>query len=342
MSGQSPAMPADSAIRLPNAARVCAVIVSRIGDTLLVTPALRAIRAASSHLTVMVHPQRQEVLQHLDFIDALVPVTKHSAWFRGRLPGARYDAAICWGREPALLRFAVRVSDRSVAFDFPELRGVGNGAVVRVPVPADSSLHAVRERALLAEAAGIAVTNERLAWVVTSAERSRAAAWIARHVPAGARTLVGLQPFSFPTKAHRDWPLEYFGELARRLCEASPQVHVLVLGDAAARPRVASIAEALPGRVTVAAGQLALRDSAALMQRLALYVGVDTGPTHIAGALGIPMVALYHPRYPGRNLMPLDNPQCRVLEGTAAGGMDGITVESVHAAARAALDGRAG
>lgn len=50
-----------------------------------------------------------------------------------------------------------------------------------------------------------------------------------------------------------------------------------------------------------------------------LYVGVDTGPTHIAGALGIPMVALYHPAYPGRNLAPLQNPRCRVIEHPRTG-----------------------
>jgi len=51
---------------------------------------------------------------------------------------------------------------------------------------------------------------------------------------------------------------------------------------------------------------------------LDLYVGVDTGPTHLAGALGIPMVALYHCRHRGSLLAPLDHPALTVIEHPAA------------------------
>jgi len=319
-------------IRIYPGASVCAVIVSRIGDTLLVTPALRALRSVCSHLSVLAHPQRVDVLRHLGFIDELAPITKNSAWFRYMVSRQRHDVAICWGAEPSLLRYCLRVADRSVVFDHPVFRKI-EGQVLRVPVPEDASLHAVRERALLVEAASIVVGDCRLAYHVTEDERRCARQWISRRVSRDAPILVGFQPFSFPTKAHRDWPMERFVELARRLCAATPTVHLVVLGDAAARERVSAFEKALPGRVTIAAGQLALRESAAVMRELALYVGVDTGPTHIAGALGIPMVALYHPRYPGRNLMPLDNPRCITLEGSVDAGMEGIEVDAVFSAA---------
>ena len=66
-------------------ANVLVIIVARIGDTLLVTPALRALKAAIPHgrLTVLAHPKRLEVLQHLPFIDALEGITKTSARARG-------------------------------------------------------------------------------------------------------------------------------------------------------------------------------------------------------------------------------------------------------------------
>lgn len=316
---------------------VCAIIVARIGDTLLVTPALRALRAAAGRLTVLVHPQRVDVLRHLDFIDELGTISKRSAWLRARLSRRRYDLAFCWGREPALLNYCLRAGKRSIAFDYPEFAGIRAAALQRVMVPAESSLHAVRERALLTDAAGIKTTNERLAYAVTGDEQCRAREWLAQKLPAGAKPLVGLQLFSFPTKAHRDWPLERFVEIARLLCQRHPQAHVLVLGDDNARLRAGPLGAALPGRVTVAAGGLSLRESAALMQQLDLYVGVDTGPTHIAGALGIPMVALYHPRYPGCNLMPLDNPHCTVIEASQ-GGMEQVTVEQVWQAVRERLD----
>lgn len=336
MAGTSNAQPA-----IDSSAHVCAVVVSRIGDTLLVTPALRALRAACARLTVLAHPQRLDALRNLDFIDELDAVSKRSAWWRGLWARSSYDLAVCWGREPALARLCTRVSRRTVAFAYPELDGIGSVDLLRVTVPAESSLHAVRERALLTEAAGVTVADERLAYRVSGDEKGAAQDWLSRNVPAGSAPLIGLQPFSFPTKAHRDWPLEHFGELAHRLCDEYPRAHVIVLGDQAARVRSQAMTVGLPGRVTVATGRLALRQSAAVMQQLDLYVGVDTGPTHIAGALGIPMVALYHPRYPARNLMPLHHPACEVIEAAAGTEMRDIAVDGVHAAARGLLD-RAG
>ena len=325
-----------TAVALSAGSRVCAVVVARIGDTLLATPALRALREAAGSLTVLVHPQREPVLRHLDFIDELGSMSKHSAWLRGRFPQQAYEAAFCWGREPALLRYCLRVAQRSFAFDYPEFTDLDSRALTRVAVPPESSLHAVRERLLPVEAAGVRCRDLRLAYVVTEAERCEMQHWLSQ-TAAGARPLIGLQPFSFPTKAHRDWPLEHFAELARRVCAQFPHAHVLLLGDEEARKRAADLQHAVPGRLTVAAGQFALRQSAALMQGLDLYVGVDTGPTHIAGALGVPMIALYNPRYPGRNLMPLDNPRCAVMEAPAED-MSSLTVDAVWAAVRSQLD----
>ena len=63
-----------------------------------------------------------------------------------------------------------------------------------------------------------------------------------------------------------------------------------------------------------------------LIGELDLYVGVDTGPTHIAGALDVPMIGIYHHLYPGRNLAPLNRPRCRVLEQPSAGDLAVDTV----------------
>jgi heptosyltransferase-3 len=105
---------------------------------------------------------------------------------------------------------------------------------------------------------------------------------------------------------------------------------VLVFGDAASSDRAWILKKVLPERLIVAAGRLTLRQSAAVMQQLDLYVGVDTGPTHIAGALGTAMTVLYHPDYPGRNLVPLANPRCEAIESHTED-MGSITVDRVWA-----------
>jgi heptosyltransferase-3 len=89
---------------------------------------------------------------------------------------------------------------------------------------------------------------------------------------------------------------------------------------------------------------VSLRQSAALMNELDLYVGVDTGPTHIMGALGAPMIALYHCYSPSRLLKPLERPDCYVVDHPRAGAdcspetpMAEIPVEAVWQQVVAAL-----
>lgn len=328
--------------------KVLGIIIARIGDTLLATPALRALRFGASRLDVLAHPKRVEVLQHLEFIDQLGVITKSGARLKGLLQRRRYDLAVYFGRDPALLGYCARVADKAVCFDYPELPVMGGESVVRVPVPAERSLHAVKERLLLAQAAGARSDDLRLAYMVTRGERDAAREWIARNVPGGSGMLIGLQPFSFPTKAHRDWPLEHFVELAKTMVQAYPSGRIILLGDHYAAAHAEAFERALPGRCSIAAGRLSLRQSSALMQQLSLYVGVDTGPTHIAGALRVPMVALYHPAYPGCNLKPFDHPRCIAIEHPAAGmedpaaaSMADITAGEVWAAVRSLLGERA-
>jgi len=328
-------------------ATVLIVSVARIGDTLLATPVMRAARAAAprGELTVLAHPHRLEVLRGLPFIDRLHGITKNRARWRGWFGGGMYALALVYGRDAALAHFALRVAARAVAFGFPGMPDDPRLTLVRP----EEGTHAVRDRARLATAAGFRVEDVRLAYRVLPEEREWARRYLAARWPDRTRPLIALQTQSFPTKSHRDWPIHHFGELAGRILDAWPEARFLVLGDAAARANAASMTRRLGGRAALAAGETTLRESAALIEACDLYVGVDTGPTHIAGALGVPMVALYHARYPGRNLMPLDHPLCRVLEQPAGGVADdahadmaGVSVDAVWAAAAELLAARRG
>ncbi len=311
------------------------LIVARIGDTLLVTPMLRALKAACprGRLTVLAHPKRLAVLEHLPFVDRLGAITPGSAWLRGRLRGPRHDVAFVFGRDRALVDYALRVSRHAVAFAQPGLSDAP-GRLRLVPAPA-AAMHAVEERLLLAQAAGVRADGMRLAYVITEPERRWARDWLARRGASGARPLVGLQTMSFPTKAHRNWPEASFTELAALIAARHPGARFVVLGDRDARAAGQALAQRLPGRVSIAAGETGLRQSAALIGTLDLYVGVDTGPTHIAGALDVPMIGIYHHAYPGRNLAPLERSRLRVLEQPAAGE---LRVDAVMSAAAELLD----
>lgn len=300
-------------------ARILAICVARIGDTLLATAALRALRAAvpRGSLTVLAHPKRRALLEHLPFIDHLGAIEKHSATWRGWLPGKPYDWGVVYGEDAALVRYALRVCRNVVA---QRQRGESlNQRLARVVAPATGYLVAVDERLRLATTLGALVMGRALSYRVTADEQAQACTRLRSLLP-GAIRFVGLQLQSFPSKAYRDWPVENFHKLARRLLRQDG-IGIVVLGGPESTRLGADFAQRLsvqfPGRVASLAGHTALREGAAVIGELALYVGVDTGPTHLAGALGVPMVALYHCRHRGCWLAPQEHPALSVIEHPA-------------------------
>ena len=300
---------------LPAPASILVINVSRIGDTLLATPALRALAAAwpQARLTVLGHPKRIEILQHLPFIAETGSITKARAAWRGRFGGRRWDLALVYGFDKPLVAYALRAARRVAAFRQDD--AALDARLFRcVERPAFQAEHAALLPLRLTRALGVPDAGHRLAYAVTDAEKARARATLAARLPDAARPLVGLQVASFPTKGYRDWPVEHFAELSGRITARWPKAHLVLLGGELDRERNRDLAARLPGRASSFAGELSLRQSAALMNELDLYVGVDTGPTHIMGALDRPMVALYHCYSPGRLLAPMERPRCYVVD----------------------------
>jgi heptosyltransferase-3 len=324
--------------------RILVINVARIGDTLLATPVLRALKAAAPRgtLTCLAHPDRAALLEQLPFLDRVGRITAKVAPLRGRFARHTYDAALVYGHDTPLVHYAARVADQVVAF-----RQKDPAAQARLTTSIDepvSGVHAVESRARLAELLGVRVEDRRLAYHTSAAELQQARAWLTQAFGQLPSRLVGFQVASFPTKAYRDWPLASFTALARQLLATYPDCGLVILGGTETRDRAKALVAELGPRVVSAAGDFSLRGTAALMAQLALYVGVDTGPTHLAGALRIPMVAMYHCRHRGRFLAPLQHDRLAVLEHPAADAnctpetpMSDIPVDAVWQAVRALL-----
>ena len=114
------------------------------------------------------------------------------------------------------------------------------------------------------------------------------------------RAVVVLAPGSiWPTKR---WPLESFAQVADGLMENG--VQVILIGGASDRGLCEEIARRTTHVPLIAAGQLTLRESAALLARCDLLLSNDSAPVHIAAAMGTPVVALFGPTTPGLGFAP--------------------------------------
>jgi ADP-heptose:LPS heptosyltransferase len=101
-------------------------------------------------------------------------------------------------------------------------------------------------------------------------------------------------------RAIKQWPPERFAEVARRLIDATGATIVLT-GGTADRGLVEAVKASLPSsRVVDIAGHVDLLTLAGVVERLDLLVTGDTGPMHLAVAVGTPLVAVFGPSDPAR------------------------------------------
>ena len=99
---------------------------------------------------------------------------------------------------------------------------------------------------------------------------------------------------------NKRWPAAHFAELVRQTAAQFPRTLFAILGSADERPLAEIIGRAAPDRCLNLCGQTSLPEMIEWVRLGELMVTNDTGPMHVAAALGKPMVALFGPTEPRR------------------------------------------
>jgi heptosyltransferase-1 len=140
----------------------------------------------------------------------------------------------------------------------------------------------------------------------------------------------------------KQWPAERYGEVARRLAEDG--VKSLINFGPGEEPLMRAVESASKGMAKGVASSLT--ELIALTRRAHLFIGGDTGPMHLAAALGVPVVAIFGPTNPARNgpfgtrsivLRSPISPTTHSRRAQPDPGMLEISVDEVVAAARKLL-----
>jgi ADP-heptose:LPS heptosyltransferase len=125
--------------------------------------------------------------------------------------------------------------------------------------------------------------------VLTDAEHAGAAAqWRAWDLPPG-RPTVGV---IVGARGRKGWPRAWYLELVERL-QGRGELGIVLFSGPDDRPELQALAGSLGSKVIVAP-PLSVRDFAALLTRCTLVVTGDTGPMHLAAAVRVPTVAVFH------------------------------------------------
>jgi heptosyltransferase-2/heptosyltransferase-3 len=293
--------------------RVLLIRPDHLGDLLFVTPTLRFLREAmpGAHLTLLVGPWGKPVVARNPNLDEVLtcdfpwfnrrprrsPLEPYALAWRGarRLRDGCYGTAVVlrpdhwWG---AMLSALAGIS-RRIGYDLPLARSSLTEAVAYVP-----GTHAVYQNLRLAEAlAGREARDFQpaLEFVVPAEAMAFADRYLAERGIAPGETLVALQPGS--GASIKGWTADGFASVARHV-QQTHRARVLITGSAQERPLAEAIAQRMPVPPVIAAGDTDLDGLAALLRRCCLAVGVDSGPLHLAVALGTPTVHLFGPADP--------------------------------------------
>ena len=289
-----------------------------IGDVVFTTPAIRAIRRhyPDARITYIVEEEAAPVVRGNPHLDEVIVLTSPRAAGRlradlaviRRLRREHYDLAIDFhgGPRSSLLTWASGASER-IGFEV-----IGRSWMYTTRVARPRGLrprHSVVTQWDVLLPLGIAPpdpeTDPTEMFVdpvaVESVTRRLTDAGVGRHEPLIVVHVSAGNPF-------RRWPSGSFVDLVCKLILTVPNRRVILTSgpsDAHAASTIAKEARArLPHHqreAIVQCGEFDLSELRALIERAALYIGGDSGPLHVAGTTGVPVVGLYGPTLPVRS-----------------------------------------
>jgi lipopolysaccharide heptosyltransferase I len=299
----------------PRAARrILIVRLSALGDVVHVLPLLDALRRArpDAHIGWLVEEESSSLLAGHPQIDRLwvAPRRLSERWLRrGRvgavaglwvpllreLRAARYEVSIdaqCNFRSSLLARLSG--APRRVGFAPPFTKEQAHWLLTdRVTPPPHQQLKVERNLELL-RPLGVDAQGARARLAIPDAARSAARSFRAG---LGTACAVALHPGVSGFGVFKRWAPESYAALARRLY-AERGARCIVTWGPGERELAQGIARDADGAAEVAPETASILDLAALFEACDAVVGGDTGPVHLAAALGAPVVALYGPKDP--------------------------------------------
>ena len=293
------------------ARRILALRLDNLGDVLMTTPALRALResAPGRSVTLLASRSGAAAIPHLpDIDDAIVAAMP---WMPGAEPSAdevedtvrqlrarRFDAAViftvysqsplpaamlCWQAGIPLRLAHCRENPYHLLTDW-----------VEDPEPHEQLRHEVRRQLDLVATVGASCDDRRLSFRIHDAEAARARELLRAAGIDPGRPLIVVHPGA--SAPSRRYPEEHFAAVVARMLgfgATAPDYQLVFTGDAGEAAVIDRI-RALVGRpLPSLAGRLGLGELAAVIGSAALLVANNTGPVHLAAAVGTPVVDIY-------------------------------------------------
>lgn len=282
----------------------------RVGDSLLATPAIcnSQKKFPNANIDLLAHRNRLDLFKNTPNIRLLGSISEKRAWYKGWLKLKKYDYVIVFNYDNPLkniIKFALRVGKHVIASDVDDSK---INSRLHVSIPRLPNKHHIDIYNSYLLPFQFSKKTTRIKLYLTSTEIKFAKSLLYQQKLSKAKFLVGYQIVSFPTRSYRDWPVDNFLSLAHKILQIKPNAFFLIFGSIEDRSKVSEFIKHMPeGSYSDLTG-LSLRKTAAVMSLIDLYIGVDTGPSHMMSAFDVPMLTMYHGKFPSKYYAPIDHP----------------------------------
>jgi len=297
-------------------ARILVIKLADIGDVLTATPALRALRQTypQAMIDLLLTHHTQAVMQSSDLVDHLLPSDNFrffsprealqpdllkEGWRVLRQVRRRgYDTIVVlhhlttWA---GALKYATiaRASGAKVIAGLAPPGNRGRFLTHAVPDLGFGGRHEIDYWLAVVELLGAKTEDREMAMAVSEADRAWVELMLAINFagPAARPPLVVIHPGSGDFSLARRWSAANFAAVADALCEEGAQIFLV------GRPSdgTEAVLAAMRTRPVDLTGQTTLAQLVALLGRADLFIGGDSGVSHLAAASGAPMVAIFGP-----------------------------------------------
>ena len=281
--------------------RILVVRTDRIGDLLLSTPVIQALRQSypNAYIAAMVSPYAKEIVDGNPYLDEVIIYDKdfkHKSWarsmkFASRLKKKRFDLALILHptNRVHLIAFFAGIKKR-VGFD----KKLGFLLTDRIRHgKQEGEKHELEYTLDLIRHLGIEPKDKRPFMPLKPESEKWTDDLFASESLTPQDKLLGIHPAaSCPSKI---WPAERFAEAADKLADKY-DLKVLIFSGAKDIKLAEKVENSMKHRAINLAGRTSVSQLASVLKRCRLFISNDSGPVHIASAVGVPVISIF-----GRN-----------------------------------------
>ncbi len=294
------------------------VKLSAIGDVIHTLPALNAVRNyyPNANITWLVEEDAAPLVQGHEALDRVI-VSKRKRWLKAlrsvsflktvqeicgfikALRDTRYDMILDF---QALMKSGILIAlargRRKIGFGKGLEHMEHSYIFINERIPAvDMEIHALSRGMMLLNALGISTNEVEYKLPVSDHDRKKIDEFMKQHGINGLKSLIAINPVArWETKL---WTNKKFAEFADMLIDQY-DMKIVFTGGIKDYSIIQAITSSMKGRAINFAGKTTLTELAALFEKAALVISTDTGPMHLAAAMGTPVVALFGPTAPWR------------------------------------------